>query len=102
MKTHEFIVWSILLLAMIWLWWRQKSYIRTLKSVASEINGMISEAKTVRDEIQKLFDEFEQTIENDLKIEVLKAKLQAIVQEEQAMEEKNEEKTTDNTDYTDK
>lgn len=79
-------------LTMIWLWWRQNSYIKALKSVASEIDGMISEAKTVRDELQKLFDEFEQTIENEMKIEDLKAQIEAIVQEEQAMAEKNEEK----------
>lgn len=93
MKTIEFILWSTILICTIWLWWRQTSYVKTLKSILGDINGMVSEAKTVRDELQKLFDDFEKTIENEMKIEDLKAQIEAIVKEEQALDKGNEEKT---------
>lgn len=75
METTTFIS-NILVIVMVpictaVLWWRQYRYIKQLKAIVKEFNDAITEAVSVRDEIQSLFDDFEEKLdaENDKKKE---------------------------------
>jgi hypothetical protein len=73
MKTTELIfniVFAVLIVVvMIWQLRKQVKFLKELKSVAKQIDDMITEAVSVRDEIQSLFDAFEESLDRELKKE---------------------------------